>query len=224
MLYTHLSLLYYLFTDYLSYFLSNGVADRVSNRVANRAAYWISVSSVSRHTDDAPVNSSFCTHFISLSIICMTKLYPYTELHHITQQSQVNHHFRPIKHMTQLKVPLRNHHMNQLISQQRNQRLRAVKEVRPCSTNQTRMVGGMLLARMVGTSLTRQNGMIRVGNAWTVSSFDSDGTFGRAHQQCIFCLTWESSCVLPFWAHDLIWFDLIVCIDLIALDSKIYYM
>jgi hypothetical protein len=42
------------------------------------------------------------------------------------------------------------------------------------------MVGGMLLARMVGTSLTRQNGMIRVGNAWTVSSFDSDGTFGRA--------------------------------------------
>jgi hypothetical protein len=68
--------------------------------------------------------------------------------------------------------------MNQLISQQRNQRLRAVKEVRPCSTNHTRMVGGMLLARMVGTSLTRQNGMIRVGNAWTVSSFDSDGTFG----------------------------------------------
>ena len=110
------------------------------------------------HTD-APVNCSFCTHFIS----------SYTELYHITQQSQVNQHFHPIEHMTQLKVLLRNHHMNQLISQQRNRRLRVVREVRPCSTNQT---------RMVGTSLTRQNGMIRVGNAWTVSSFDSDGTFG----------------------------------------------
>ena len=128
-------------------------------------------------------------------------LYLITQQFQVIQQSQVNQHLLPIQHMNRPKVPQRSQRMHQLMNQRRSRslpkrgnlkplprprvrspvravRLRVVKEVRPCSTNQTRMVGGMLLARMVGTSLTRQNGMIRVGNAWTVSSFDSDGTFG----------------------------------------------
>ena len=131
-------------------------------------------------------------------------LYLITQQFQVIQQSQVNQHLLPIQHMNRPKVPQRSQRMHQLMNQRRSQslpkrgnlkplprpRVRSpVRAARPCSTSRTRMVGGMLLARMVGTSLTRQNGMIRVGNAWTVSSFDSDGTFGRAHQQCIFCLT-----------------------------------
>jgi len=104
-------------------------------------------------------------------------LYLITQQFQVIQQSQVNQHLLPIQHMNRLKVPQRSQRMHRLMNQRRSRslpkrgnlkplprpRVRSpVRAVRPCSTSRTRMVGGMLLARMVGTSLPRQR--IRVGD------------------------------------------------------------
>jgi len=104
-------------------------------------------------------------------------LYLITQQFQVIQQSQANQHLLPIQHMNRLKVPQRSQRMHRLMNQRRSRslpkrgnlkplprpRVRSpVRAVRPCSTSRTRMVGGMLLARMVGTSLPRQR--IRVGD------------------------------------------------------------
>ena len=117
-------------------------------------------------------------------------LYLITQQFQVIQQSQANQHLLPIQHMNRLKVPQRSQRMHRLMNQRRSRsipkrgnlkplprpRVRSpVRAVRPCSTSRTRMVGGMLLARMVGRYLTAKTevstsatGVLEVSVGWNV--------------------------------------------------------